>query len=150
MRILNNNLKHSFTVDMQIINSFVIFKKKDHVQKFLRYTNSLHRNIKFACGRKKDNRILFLHIISNLPVEEKKTTEYCFYTFPSVEIITHRKHLSSVNLHLVVSTLILIVSHQQNIKEVCCTYCYRQHITFVPAICRFMKKQVQLQWTPDI
>ena len=59
---------------MQIINSFVIFKKKDHVQKFLRYTNSLHRNIKFACGRKKDNRILFLHIISNLPVEEKKTT----------------------------------------------------------------------------
>ena len=48
----------------------------------------------------------------------------------------HWKHISSVNLHLhlVVSALILIVSYQKNIKEVSCTNCYTEHITFVPAI----------------
>ena len=38
---------------------FVMFKKRNHVKKFLRYINSRHRNIKFTC-------------------EEKKTTKYRF------------------------------------------------------------------------
>ena len=38
---------------------FVMFKKRDHLKKFLRYINSRHRNIKFTC-------------------EEKKTTKYRF------------------------------------------------------------------------
>ena len=84
LRILNKNLNHSFTVDMQIINSFVIFKKKDHVQKFLRYTNSLHRNIKFACGRKKDNRILFLHISISRNNNTQETSIFRKSTFSGV------------------------------------------------------------------
>ena len=41
---------------------FVMFKKRDHVKKFLRYINSRHRNIKFTCEEEKDNKISFLDI----------------------------------------------------------------------------------------
>ena len=40
---------------------FVMFKKKDHVKKFLRHINSRHRNIKFTCKEEKD-KISFLDI----------------------------------------------------------------------------------------
>ena len=36
-------------------------------------------------------------------------------------------------------TPILILFYQQNIKEVYCTRCCAEHITFAPAIFRFMK-----------
>ena len=83
-----------------------MFKKKDHVKK-----------------------LILTIVILNSPAKKKKTTKYRFQTFPPVEVITHWKHLSSVNLHLVESALILIVSYQQNIKLVCCTHCYTEHIT---------------------
>ena len=86
-------------------DTFVIFKQKDHVTKFL-------------------------------------NTKYRFQTFPSVETITNWKHLFFINLHLAESTLILIVSYKQNIKEFCCTRCYTEHTKFVPAICRFIKKLI--------
>ena len=41
---------------------FVIFKKRDHVKKFLRYIDSRHRNIKFTCEEEKNNKISFLDI----------------------------------------------------------------------------------------
>ena len=41
---------------------FVMFKKRDHVKKFLRYINSRHRDIKFTCEEEKDNKISFLDI----------------------------------------------------------------------------------------
>ena len=41
---------------------FVMFKKRAHVKKFLRYINSRHRNIKFTCEEEKDNKISFLDI----------------------------------------------------------------------------------------
>ena len=44
---------------------FVMFKKRDHVKKFLRYINSRHRNIKFTCEEAKDNKISFLDIRRN-------------------------------------------------------------------------------------
>lgn len=78
-------------------------------------------------------------VILNSPAKKKKTTKYCFQTFSSIEIITHWKYLF-VNLSLLASILTLIVSYQQNVKEVCCICCYTEHITFVPAIRRFMKK----------
>ena len=39
-----------------------MFKKKDHVKKFLRYINSRHRNIKFTFAEEKDNKMSFLDI----------------------------------------------------------------------------------------
>ena len=36
---------------------FVMFKKKDQVNKFLRYMNSHHHNIKFTCEEEKANKI---------------------------------------------------------------------------------------------
>ena len=103
-------------------NIFVIFKKKDNIKKFLRY---------------------IAIVILNSPAKKKRPTKYCFSTFPSVEIIAHWKHLSSLNLHLVASTLILIVSNKQNIKEICFTGCYTEHKTFVPAIFKVMKKLIR-------
>ena len=41
---------------------FVMFKKRDHVKKILRYVNSFHHNIKLTCEEEKDNKILFLDI----------------------------------------------------------------------------------------
>ena len=41
---------------------FVMFKKRDHVKKILRYINSRHRNTKFTCKEEKDNKISFLDI----------------------------------------------------------------------------------------
>ena len=120
LQIVHNNKKLQF-YHRYVDDIFVIFKKKDHAKKFLRYINFHYRNSS---------------------VKKKTTTGNCFQTFPSVEIITHWKHLSSVNLHLVTSSLVLIVSYQKNVKEVCCTRCYVEHIAFVPAICRFMKKSI--------
>ena len=40
----------------------VMFNKRDHVKKFLRYINSRHGNIKFTCEEEKDNKISFLDI----------------------------------------------------------------------------------------
>ena len=107
---------------------FIMFKKKDHIKKFPRYINSCHRNIKFTREEEKDSKMSFLDISisgNNNALE----------------------NLSFINLYLVVSTLISIVSyqHQQNVKEVCCTRCYTEHPTFVPAICRFMKKLINLK-----
>ena len=39
-----------------------MFKKRDHVKTFLRYTDSRHRNIKFTCEEEKNNKISFLDI----------------------------------------------------------------------------------------
>ena len=39
-----------------------MFKKKDHVKKFLRCLNSRHRDIKFTCEEEKDSKISFLDI----------------------------------------------------------------------------------------
>ena len=41
---------------------FAMFKKRDHVKKFLRYIDSRHRNIKFTCEEEKNNKISFLDI----------------------------------------------------------------------------------------
>ena len=32
-----------------IVDTFFMFEHKDHVEKFLRYINSRHRNIQFTC-----------------------------------------------------------------------------------------------------
>ena len=43
-------------------DNFVMFKKKDHIKKCLRYINSRHRNIKFTCGEEKDTKTSLLDI----------------------------------------------------------------------------------------
>ena len=89
LRIVHNNLNQFYR--RYVDDIFLMFKKRDRVKNFL------------------DTLILAI-VIFNSPVKKKKTTKYRFQTFPSAEIITHWKNLSSVNLHLVESTLILIVS----------------------------------------
>lgn len=39
---------------------FLRFEREDYLKKFLRYTNSRHRNIQFTCEEKSDDKISFL------------------------------------------------------------------------------------------
>ena len=39
-----------------------MFKNRDHVEKFLRYIDCRHRNIKFTCEEEKNNKISLLDI----------------------------------------------------------------------------------------
>ena len=39
-----------------------MFEKKDHVKKFLKYTNLRHKNIKFTFEEEHNNKITFLNI----------------------------------------------------------------------------------------
>ena len=41
---------------------FVMFKHKDHVEKFLRYMNSCHCNIQFTCEKESNDKTSFLDI----------------------------------------------------------------------------------------
>ena len=41
---------------------FLMFEKKDHVKKFLKYMNSCHQNIKFTIEEEHNNEIAFLDI----------------------------------------------------------------------------------------
>ena len=52
---------------------FLLYKVKDHVQKFFRYMSSRHPNIKFTCEEENDNKISFLDI-SVTRTENKFTT----------------------------------------------------------------------------
>ena len=41
---------------------FLMFEKKDHVKRFLKYMNSRHQNIKFTFDEEHNNNITFLDI----------------------------------------------------------------------------------------
>ena len=45
-----------------IDDMFLMFEKKDHVKRFLKYMNSRHQNIKFTFDEEHNNNITFLDI----------------------------------------------------------------------------------------
>ena len=63
---------------------FVMFKKKDHVKRFLRHINSRHLNIKFSCKDEKDNKISFLDISISRNNNALETSIFCKSTFSGV------------------------------------------------------------------
>ena len=61
-----------------------MFKKRDHVKKFLRYIDSRHRNIKFTCEEEKNNKISFLDISISRNNNALKTSIFRKPTFSGV------------------------------------------------------------------
>ena len=59
-----------------------MFEHKDHVKKYLRYTNSRYRNTQFTCKEESNDKISFLDISI---IRSKKITYLPCYT--------ERKHL---------------------------------------------------------
>ena len=60
---------------------FLIFDKKGHVKKFLKYMNTRHRNIKFTVEEEQDNKISFLEISITRVGNEIQTSLFCRKTF---------------------------------------------------------------------
>ena len=102
---------------------FVMFEKKDHVKKFLRYINFRHRNIKFTYEEKKENKISF----SDISISRNNNT---------LETSISRKPTG------VYTNFNRFLPTEHKIKQVCYTRCYTEHITFIPAIRRFMIKLI--------
>ena len=102
---------------------FVMFKKKDHVKRFLRHINSRHLNIKFSCKDEKDNKISFLDISISRNNNALKPSIFRKPAFSGVY----------TNFNSFLPT---------EYKKGWCTRCYTEHVTFVPAICRIMKKLI--------
>ena len=63
---------------------FLMFEKKEHVKKFLRYMNSRHRNIKFTFEEEQDNKISFLDISITRVGNELQTSLFRKKTFSGV------------------------------------------------------------------
>ena len=63
---------------------FLMFDKKDHVKKFLKYMNTRRRNIKFTFEEEQDNKISFLDISITRVGNELQTSLFCKKTSSSV------------------------------------------------------------------
>ena len=99
-----------------------MFKKKDHVKKFLRYINSRHRNIKFTCEEEKDNKISFLDISISRHNNGLETSIFRKLTF------------SGVNTNF---NSFLPTEYKRFDAHV-----VTEHVTFVPTIFKFMRKLI--------
>ena len=74
---------------------FLMFEKKDHVKKFLRYMNSRHRNIKFTFEEEQDNKISFLDILITRVGNGLQTLLFCKKTFSGV-YLNFKSHLPNI------------------------------------------------------
>ena len=61
-----------------------MFKKRDHVKKFIRYINSRHLNIKFTSEEEKDNKISFLDFSTSRNNNALETSIFRKSTFSAV------------------------------------------------------------------
>ena len=68
---------------------FLLFKAKDHVQKFFRYMNSRHPKIKFTFEEKNDNKISFLDISITRTENKFATSIFRKKTFSGVYLNFH-------------------------------------------------------------
>ena len=98
-----------------------MFKKRDHVKKFIRYINSRHLNIKFTSEEEKDNKISFLDFSTSRNNNALETSIFRKSTFSAVytnfNSFLPTEYLKRFAAHIVI-----------------------QNITSTAAICRFMKK----------
>ena len=65
---------------------FLMFDKKDHVKKFLKYMNNRHCNIKFTVEEQQYNKISFLNISVTRVGNELQMSFFCKKTFSSVYV----------------------------------------------------------------
>ena len=72
-----------------------MFEKKDHVKKFLKYTNSRHQNIKFTFEEEHKNKIAFLVISRTRVGNELEPYLFRKKTFSGV-YLNFNGHLPSV------------------------------------------------------
>ena len=100
---------------------FLMFEKKNHLKKFLKYMNSRHQNIKFTFEEEQNNTITFLDISITRVGNELQTSLFQKKTFSGVY-------------------LILTATHHLNTKRVCCTPCYTKHITSAQIILTYTRK----------
>ena len=63
---------------------FLMFEKKDHMKKFLKYMNSYHQNIKFTFEEEHNNKIAFLDISITKVGNELQTSLFRKKTFSGV------------------------------------------------------------------
>ena len=77
-----------------IDDMFLMFEKKDHVKRFLKYMNSRHQNIKFTFDEERNNNITFLDI-SITRVGNKLQTSLCWKRTFSGVYLNLNTHLPS-------------------------------------------------------
>ena len=41
---------------------FLVFRSEEHVEPFLKFMNSLHKNIEFTCEREENNKLSFIGV----------------------------------------------------------------------------------------
>ena len=75
-------------------DTFLMFEKKYHVKKFLKYMNSRHQNIKFTFEEKHNNKIPFLDISITRVGNELETSLFRKETFSGV-YLSFNSHLPS-------------------------------------------------------
>ena len=73
---------------------FLMFEKKNHVKKFLKYMNSRHQNIKFTFEEEHNNKIAFLDISITKVGNELQTSLFRKKTFSGV-YLNFNNHLPS-------------------------------------------------------
>ena len=67
-------------------DTFLLFRSKEHIEKFPLYLNCQHPNSKFTSEIKENNSISFLHIKINRGNNRFLTSVYCKPTFSGVFI----------------------------------------------------------------
>ena len=94
---------------------FLMFEKKDHVKKFLKYMNSCHQNIKFTIEEEHNNEIAFLDISITGGGNELQTSLFRKKTF-SVVYLNLNSHLPSEHKKGLFQTL-LYRAYNTNLRQ---------------------------------
>ena len=84
---------------------YLMFEKREHVKKFLRYMNSRHRNIKFTFEEEQDNKISFLDISITRVGNELQTSLFRKKTFSGV-YLNFSSHLPNICKKGLIDTLL--------------------------------------------
>ena len=83
----------------------LLFKSKDHVNKFLKYLNSRHKYIKFEHEEEKDGQLAFLDILVKRENNKFVTSIYRKETFSGV-YLNHKSYLPNEYKHGLIFTLL--------------------------------------------
>ena len=101
-------------------DTFLLFRKEEHISKFLEYLNSKHRNIKFTVEKESDSRLSFLDVsvcrVNNIfetNVFRKKTYTGLGMNFSSSIPITYKRSL----IGCLVSRAYTICSNYKHLTE---------------------------------
>ena len=82
-----------------VADTFVVFRKADHVNKFLQFINSKHQNIKFTKELEDNCKLPYLYVLLEHHENEIKTSVYKkkTYTGAGIKYISHVYHNYKMN-----------------------------------------------------